>query len=47
MNEQLNNEPIISVRGLTKSFGKTKVIHGIDLDIMGGEMNKNFVRVKL
>lgn len=37
MNEQHNNEPIISVRGLTKSFGKTKVIHGIDLDIMGGE----------
>ena len=38
MNEQLNiNEPIISVRDLTKSFGKNKVIHGIDLDIMSGE----------
>ena len=32
-----NNEPIISVRSLTKSFGKHKVLHGIDLDIMGGE----------
>ena len=38
MNGQLkNNEPIISVRGLKKSFGKNSVIHGIDLDIMSGE----------
>ena len=38
MNEMHNtNEPIISVRGLTKSFGKNVVIHGIDLDIMSGE----------
>ena len=38
MNEQLNKcEPIISVRGLKKSFGKNSVIHGIDLDIMSGE----------
>ncbi len=37
MNETLNNEPIISVRGLTKSFGKNDVIHSIDLDIMSGE----------
>ncbi|MBQ8850283.1 MAG: amino acid ABC transporter ATP-binding protein [Clostridia bacterium] len=28
---------MISVRGLTKSFGKNTVIHGIDLDIMSGE----------
>ena len=38
MNDKLkNNEPIISVRGLTKSFGKNQVIHGIDLDIASGE----------
>ena len=38
MNEQLKNEaPIISVRGLSKSFGKNQVINGIDLDIMSGE----------
>ena len=38
MNEDIkNNEPIISVRSLTKNFGKHKVIHGIDLDIMSGE----------
>ncbi|MFZ2101787.1 MAG: amino acid ABC transporter ATP-binding protein [Oricola sp.] len=30
--------PIISVRGLTKSFGKLQVLHGIDLDIMPGEV---------
>ncbi len=38
MNEQLKkDEPIISVRGLKKSFGKNSVIHGIDLDIKSGE----------
>ena len=38
MNAQLKSEsPIISVRSLTKSFGKNKVIHGIDLDIKSGE----------
>lgn len=38
MNEmQKPNEPIISVRSLTKSFNKNHVIHGIDLDIMKGE----------
>ena len=38
MNGQPKNEtPIISVRKLSKSFGKNQVIHGIDLDIMSGE----------
>ena len=38
MNGQPKNEtPIISVRNLSKSFGKNQVIHGIDLDIMSGE----------
>ena len=38
MNVQQNCEqPIISVRSLTKSFGKNRVIHGIDLDIKSGE----------
>ena len=38
MNEQQKcDAPIISVRGLTKSFGKNTVIHGIDLDIKSGE----------
>ena len=37
MNEQHNSAPIISVRGLTKNFGKNTVLHGIDLDISNGE----------
>ena len=41
MKEQFNNDstsnPIISVRGLTKNFGKNTVLHGIDLDIANGE----------
>ena len=38
MNVQPKKEtPIISVRSLSKSFGKNQVIHGIDLDIMSGE----------
>ena len=38
MNVQQNcDSPIISVRGLTKDFGKNRVIHGIDLDIKSGE----------
>ena len=30
--------PIISVRDLTKSFGKLQVLNGIDLDLMPGEL---------
>ncbi len=38
MKEMLNNsEPILSVKGLTKDFGETKVLQGIDLDIKSGE----------
>jgi len=31
-------EPVISVRGLTKSFGNLDVLKGIDLDLMPGEV---------
>ena len=31
------SKPIISVRSLTKNFGKNTVLHGIDLDIANGE----------
>lgn len=34
---ELQNNPIISIRGLEKSFGDLKVLRGIDLDIMKGE----------
>lgn len=34
----LSDEPIVSVRGLTKRFGDHQVLHGIDLDIRGGEV---------
>ncbi len=31
-------DPVIAVRGLTKSFGKLEVLKGIDLDLMPGEV---------
>ena len=31
-------EPILSIRGLEKSFGSLKVLKGIDLDIHKGEV---------
>ena len=41
MNEQRNlqeaSDVILSIRGLEKSFGQNKVLHGIDLDIKNGE----------
>ncbi len=39
MNEQLKTEkmPILSIRGLKKSFGDNEVLRGIDLDIKNGE----------
>ena len=36
MNE-MNNEVILSVRGLCKSFGELDVLQGLDLDVMDGE----------
>ncbi|MEI7516531.1 MAG: ATP-binding cassette domain-containing protein, partial [Betaproteobacteria bacterium] len=30
--------PAISVRGLSKRFGQTEVLHGIDLDIEAGRV---------
>ena len=32
-----NENALISIRGLKKSFGKTEVLKGLDLDIMSGE----------
>ncbi|MEI4872862.1 ATP-binding cassette domain-containing protein, partial [Klebsiella pneumoniae] len=29
--------PVVSVRGLRKSFGKLEVLRGIDLDVHAGE----------
>ena len=37
LNQQRNQEPILSIRSLKKSFGKNEVLHGIDLDIQNGE----------
>ena len=31
------SEPILSLRGLRKSFGPTEIIRGVDLDILGDE----------
>lgn len=33
----VNNEPVISIRGLYKSFGSLEVLKGIDLDVGKGE----------
>lgn len=35
---ELNNEPIITIRGLEKSFGAKKVLKGIDLDVYSGQI---------
>ncbi len=32
------NEPFLSIRGVSKRFGKTEALRGIDLDVMGDEM---------
>jgi polar amino acid transport system ATP-binding protein len=34
----MNNEPVISIRNLQKSFGKNDVLRGIDLDVYRGEV---------
>ena len=38
MKETINQESIISVHGLMKDFGDTKVLQGVDLDIKNGEV---------
>lgn len=35
---ELYNEPIITIRGLEKSFGTKKVLKGIDLDVQKGQI---------
>lgn len=35
---QAYNEPIITIRGLEKSFGTKKVLKGIDLDVYSGQI---------
>ncbi len=32
-----HDQPVVRVRGLHKSFGRTEVLHGIDLDVMPGQ----------
>jgi ABC-type Fe3+/spermidine/putrescine transport system ATPase subunit len=34
---QNENPPLLSIRSITKAFGKHKVLHGISLDVAGGE----------
>ncbi len=36
-NDQDNSNPIVSIKGLSKSFGQTNVLDGIDLDIERGK----------
>jgi branched-chain amino acid transport system ATP-binding protein len=31
------NDPILSIRGLRKSFGPTEIMRGVDLDLLGAE----------
>ena len=38
MKETLDNNSLISVKGLEKSFGELKVLNGIDIDIKDGEI---------
>ena len=35
---QTTEEPLISIRNLTKSFGQQKVLQGINLDVLKGEI---------
>ncbi|WP_454732596.1 MULTISPECIES: ABC transporter ATP-binding protein [Cupriavidus] len=37
MSTRMNTEPILSLRGLRKSFGDIDIIRGVDLDLAGGE----------
>lgn len=38
MTESAINQPILQLRGLKKHFGKTEVLHGIDLDVQSQEL---------
>jgi len=31
-------EPLLSLRGIDKSFGAVQVLHGVDLDVRAGEV---------
>ena len=33
-----SKSPILSLRGIRKSFGPTEVLHGIDMDVFAGEV---------
>ena len=39
MTEATEPTPILSCRGLRKSFGPIEVLHGIDLDVRPGEVH--------
>src|SRR5215471_8994493 len=32
------HESVVSLRGVTKSFGKTEILHGLDLEIFRGQI---------
>ena len=36
--------PLIEARGIAKSFGGVDVLHGVDLDLAGGEVTRCSVR---
>ena len=37
MNSGKSNDPVLSIRGLCKSFGPTEIIRGVDLELRAGE----------
>ncbi|HLW26185.1 MAG TPA: ATP-binding cassette domain-containing protein, partial [Kiloniellales bacterium] len=37
MNQSADTPPKLRIRGLSKAFGKNKVLRGLDLDVAAGE----------
>ena len=37
--QALSGEPVVSLRGIAKSFGATRAVDGVDLDLMAGEVH--------
>ena len=42
-----STEPAISIAGLTKSFGRTKALDGLDLSVAAGEVHGFLKRLRL
>lgn len=38
MGQAVSDTPVLSLRGVTKSFGPVEVLHGVDLDLRSGEV---------